>query len=108
MFINGFELLKINNDGVYEISAIGHAFLKNEESTLQILDEAEGILKLLAILVTKKHAKRGDLLPEWAEYLQKYSKFTTPTTFKDSLSRRMSNLVQRNLVAREGNAYDYY
>jgi restriction system protein len=73
---------------------------------LQTLDEAEGILKLLSILSTKKKAKRGDLVPEWAEYLQEYSKFTTPGTFKDTLSRRISNLVERNFVAKDGNTYD--
>lgn len=106
LFINGFDLLNIKNDGVYEISDVGHAFLKSEEATLQALDDAEGLLKLLAILATKKQAKRGDLLPEWVEFLQEYSKFTTTSTFKDALSRRMSNLVERNLVAREGNTYD--
>lgn len=106
LFINGFNLLNIKHDGAYEISDVGHAFLKSESATLQALDDAEGLLKLLAILATKKQAKRGDLLPEWTEYLQEYSKFTTPSTFKDTLSRRMTNLVERNLVAREGNTYD--
>lgn len=106
LFINGFELLSIMGDGHYELSDVGRAFLKEEVSTLQVLDDAEGMLKLLSILATKKHAKRGDLLPEWAEFLQEYSNFTTPGTFKDTLSRRISNLVERNLVARDGNAYD--
>lgn len=106
LFINGFELLNIKDDGVYEISGVGSAFLKNEVATLQMLDDGEGILKLLSILATKKHAKRGDLLPEWAEFLQEYSNFSTPGTFKDTLSRRITNLVERNLIARDGNAYD--
>jgi restriction system protein len=106
LFINGFELLSIKNDGLYELSEDGKNFLKNDLATLQTLDEAEGILKLLSILSTKKKAKRGDLVPEWAEYLQEYSKFTTPGTFKDTLSRRISNLVERNFVAKDGNTYD--
>ena len=73
LFINGFELLNINHDGVYDISETGRAFQKNDEATLKALDEVEGLLKLLAILSTKKKAKRGDLLPEWSEYLQAYS-----------------------------------
>lgn len=106
LFINGFDLLSIHNDGIYEISKIGQLFLKNDLATLQYLDEVEGMLKLLSILATKKRAKRADLLPEWAEYLQENSKFTTIGTFKDTLSRRIANLVERKLVAREGNSYD--
>lgn len=106
LFINGYDLLNIKQDGIYAISGVGHAFLKGEEATLQALDDAEGFLKLLAILATKKQAKRSDLLPEWTEYLQAYSKYTTSSTFKDTLSRRMANLVDRKLVSREGNAYD--
>lgn len=106
LFINGFELLSVNSDGFYVLSEAGNAFINNDATILQVLDDAEGILKLLSILATKKKAKRGDLLPEWAEYLQEYSKFTTPGTFKDTLSRRISNLVERNLVSKDGNAYD--
>ena len=106
LFINGFGLLNIRNDGVYDISEVGHAFLTSEPTTIQALDDAEGILKLLSILATKKQAKRADLLPEWADFLQEYSKFTTSGTFKDTLSRRMANVVERKLVTRDGNAYD--
>lgn len=62
LFINGHQLLNINSEGVYELLDTGNAFLNNEITTLQVLDEAEGILKLLSILSTKKKAKRGDLL----------------------------------------------
>jgi restriction system protein len=106
LFINGFELLNINVDGAYEISVIGAAFLKGEVATLHKLDEAEGLLKILTILTSKKQAKRADLLPEWEVFLQEYSNFKTPGNYKDTLSRRISNLVDRNLVIRDGNAYD--
>ena len=105
LFINGFDLLVSDEKGIYRLSERGKAFLADAPETVQALDEAEGLLKLLSILATKTQAKRGDLLPEWSEYLQEHSKFSTPGTFKDTLSRRLANLVERGLVAREGNRY---
>lgn len=105
LFFNGFDLLVPDADGLYRPSDEGKAFLADDPDTVQALDEAEGLLKLLSILATKTQAKRGDLLPEWAEYLQEHSKFSTPGTFKDTLSRRLANLVERGLIEREGNRY---
>ncbi len=105
LFINGFDLLVPDAQGIYRLSERGKGFLNEDPATVQSLDEAEGLLKLLSILATKTQAKRGDLLPEWSEYLQEHSKFTTPGTFKDTLSRRLANLVERGLVARKGNRY---
>ncbi|WP_408065674.1 restriction endonuclease [endosymbiont of unidentified scaly snail isolate Monju] len=105
LFINTYDLLVPDAQGIYRLSERGKGFLDEDPATVQALDETEGLLKLLNILATKTQAKRGDLLPEWAEYLQEHSKFTTPSTFKDTLSRRLANLVERGLVAREGNRY---
>lgn len=105
LFINGFDLLVPDADDIYRLSDDGRAFLANDPRTVQTLDEAEGLIKLLSMLATKTQAKRGDLLPEWSEYLQEHSKYGTPGTFKDTLSRRLANLVERGLVAREGNRY---
>lgn len=48
---------------------------------------------------------RGDLLPEWGDFLREYSKFGTTSTIKDTLRRRLVNLVERGLVERDGNYY---
>lgn len=105
LFINGFELLVPDADGIYRLSEQGEAFLADDPATVQALDEEEGLLQLLAILATKTQAKRGDLLPEWSEFLQEHSRFSTSATFKDTLTRRLANLVERGLVEREGNRY---
>ena len=56
-------------------------------------------------LATKTRAKRGDLLPEWGEFLRAYSNFGTASTIKVTLRRRLVNLVERGMVSREGNGY---
>ncbi len=105
LFINIYNLLVPDDEGIYRISERGQAFLNNDPKIIRELDDSEGLLKLLNILATKTQAMRGDLLPEWSEFLQEYSKFSTPSTFKDTLRRRLVNLTERGLILREGNRY---
>ncbi|MDP7639062.1 MAG: UvrD-helicase domain-containing protein, partial [Candidatus Hydrogenedentes bacterium] len=80
---------------------------KGDSRTLlrHVLDDIEGVGHLLTLLTTKPRAKRSDLLPEWGEFLDVYSKFKAPSAVKDALRRRLANLVDRGLVDREGNIY---
>lgn len=105
LFINRCGLLKANASGVFEVTELGKLFIKDDPATLRVLDEAEGLPKLLAILATHSPAKRGDLLDEWGEFLLANSKFGTTSTIKDTLRRRILNLVERGYISREGNTY---
>ena len=105
LFLNSFELLKADANGVLQTTERGRLFEVEDPATVRKLDEAEGLPKLLAILAAHSPAKRGDLLEEWGEYLLTHSKYGTASTIKDTLSRRMLNLVERGYVSREGNTY---
>ncbi len=105
LFINSYNLLSLDHQGVYQLEERGQAFLSEDAELLRELDEVEGLQQLLGILATKTQAKRSDLLPEWGAFLREYSKFGTASTIKDTLRRRMANLVERQLVEREGNNY---
>ncbi len=105
LFINNYELLIPDNEGVYRLSKLGQNFLKKDEQIIRELDDTEGLLKILDILATKTQAMRADLLPEWSEFLQEHSKFSTQSTFKDTLRRRLVNLAEREYISREGNRY---
>lgn len=105
LFVNNFELLATDAFGTYQITDRGHAFLDHDPKVMAELDDAEGLSQLLSILATKTQAKRADLLPEWGQFLRDYSNFGTPSTIKDTLRRRLANLVDRGWVKREGNAY---
>lgn len=83
----------------------GLEFLEGNESVERELDDSEGLIQILSILSTKPKAKRGDLLAEWGTFLKKYSKFGTDATIKDTLRRRLLNLVDRELVDRTGGSY---
>jgi restriction system protein len=105
LYINTYQLLQPDDAGVYQLTPSGTAFLAGDPVLLRELDEVEGIGKLLAILSTKARARRSDLLPDWGEYLREHSKFGTSSTIKDTLRRRLVNLVQRGYVERDGNYY---
>lgn len=104
-FVNGHALLATDPTGTYRLTDRGAAFLDGDPKTIREIDDSEGLPQLLAILATKTRAMRGDLLPEWAEFLHANSKFGTATTVKDTLRRRLVNLVERGFVSREGNTY---
>lgn len=105
LFINTYELLTPDAQGFYRPSQQGKEFLKENPASLRKLDEEEGLPQLLSILAAHSPAKRGDLLDEWSEFLLQNSNYGTVSTFKDTLRRRLINLVERGYVAREGNTY---
>lgn len=105
LFLNSFWLLQPDTADVYQLSDRGRRFLAEDAETLRVLDESEGLRKLLSIVAAHSPARRGDLLEEWGEFLLAHSKFKTASTFKDTLRRRMQNLVERGYIDREGNTY---
>jgi restriction system protein len=105
LFINNNGLLSDNVFGVYQITPRGQAFLENDPKILAEIDDNEGIPQLLRILAGKTSAKRKDLLPEWSDFLREYSHFGTQATIRDTLRRRLNNLVERGYVSRQGVTY---
>lgn len=105
LFINTYELLVTDSQGIYRISKQGKEFIDQKQSITRKIDEEEGLPQLLSILAAHSPGKRGDLLEEWSEFLLVNSNYGTPSTIKDTLRRRLLNLVERGFVAREGNTY---
>ena len=105
LFVNTHKVLIPDDFDIYRVTPIGELFLKNDPTALQHIDAEEGIPKILTMLKLQSPAKRGDLLEEWGSYLREYSNYGTSSTIKDTLRRRLANLVDRNLVARDGNYY---
>lgn len=104
LFINRLKLLE-QVDGIYVLGQRGNAFLAGNDTLIRELDTVEGIPKLLSLVAERSPCKRGDLLPDWSDYLKAVSLFSTPTTFSQSLNQRMLNVVDRGLVSRDGNTY---
>lgn len=105
LFINTYKLLVPDGTGVYRLSETGKKFLQNEPEAIRKLDESEGLPQLLAILAAHSPAKRGDLLGDWGQFLLTHSNYGTASTIKDTLRRRILNLVDRGFIDRDGNTY---
>jgi restriction system protein len=105
LFINSYDLLIEKLEGTYQLGPNGEAFLAEKEDLIRRIDFIEGVDELLSILATKTRAMRGDLLPEWSDFLKDFSKFGTTSTTKDTLRRRLVNLTERGFVERDGNYY---
>jgi restriction system protein len=105
LFINNNGLLSDNVFGVYQTTPRGQAFLANDPKLLAEIDDQEGLPHLLRILAGKTSARRRDLLPEWSDFLREHSHFGTQATIRDTLRRRLNNLVERGYVSREGVTY---
>lgn len=104
-FINSERLLMPDHQGMYRLTERGSAFLKQDAALLRELDEHEGLIDLLDILATKTSARRGDILPEWRDFLAKHSNYRTAASVETKLRFALTNLVERDLVSREGITY---
>ncbi len=91
--------------GLFRLNERGRLFLAHDDTIIRELDAAEGMPKLLSLVAERSPCRRGDILPDWSDYLKGVSLFSTASTFKDTLRRRLINLAERGLIARDGNTY---
>lgn len=102
----GYDLLLEDDAGVLHLTKLGEDFVQDlSGETVRMLDLQEGLIKLLTIVAERGPGKRGDFLPEWMHYLQAVSNFNSDSTFKDTLTRRLRNLMDRALISRSSNTY---
>lgn len=104
LLINSANLLAHQN-GAYRRTTRTGAFLADDPQLIQELDHSEGLPRILALLAEKASAKRSDLLDDWGNYLAQVSRITSLSMIKDTLRRRLLNMVERGLVSRDGNRY---
>ena len=106
LLIQKYGLVREDSVGVLRLTVKGEDFLEHEGGeTESFLDEQEGLLKLLALVADNGPTRPGGIVDEWAKYLTRYSVFGKPSTFRDTLRRRLTNLLDRNLVSRKHSMY---
>ena len=101
-----YRLLQDDGESVLHLSPMGRNFLKQPGGEVELaIDECEGLVKLLAIVADNGPAPAAGLLGDWSDYLLRRSRFGKDSTFKDTMRRRLKNVVERALVERNGNLY---
>ncbi len=106
LLVQKYELVREDADGVLRLADRGRNFLEHRGGdTEAFLDEQEGLAKLLALVAENGPTRAGGLLEEWTEYLTRHSAFGSDSTFRDTLRRRLNNLLDRELISRKGTLY---
>ena len=101
-----YELLVEGADRRLLSTDRGRDFIDHELGEAEsFLDRHEGIIELLAIVANSGPAPIRELVEPWSEYLARHSNFRSDSTIKDTLRRRLNNLLNRNLVTRERAMY---
>lgn len=101
-----YQLIQEGSDGTMLLTERGQDFLDHEGGdTEAFLDQQEGVVKVLALVADNGPTRAGGILDEWAEYLSQHSAFGSPSTFRDTLRRRLNNLLDRGLVSRKSAMY---
>ena len=101
-----YELLREDGEGLLQITEEGRDFLETPGGEAEAhVDESEGLAKLLSIVADSGPSRRGGLLDEWADYLVRRSNIRSESMIKDTMRRRLANLVARGLVERKGTLY---
>ena len=101
-----YGLVEDGPDGNLVLTDRGHDFIDNEGGeTEAFLDEQEGLAKLLALVADNGPTRAGGVLEEWTEYINRHSSFASPSTFRDTLRRRLNNLLDRGLLNRKSTMY---
>lgn len=102
-----YELLEDDTDGNLRLTRAGQNFINHERGeTEAFLDEQEGLTKLLTLVADNGPTRASGILEEWTEYLNRHSSpYSSPSTFRDTLQRRLRNLLDRGLVDRKSAMY---
>lgn len=96
-----------DNAGRLTITDRGRDFLDNElGDVVVLLDEHEGLRKLLELILDLGPAPPRRLLGEWMAHLEACSSpFRADATRRNALAFRLRNLADRRLAKRDGTAY---
>lgn len=104
--INNYDLVRIVDDH-YEITERGVQFCDRDDNTvIGEIDHEEGCDYVLYLCSIKKNSSIKAFYQDWENYSIRNSNNRKESVFKDSLRRRLRNLIDRALVVRDGTKYN--
>ena len=97
-----YELLVEGSGGSLALTDRGRDFIKHRLGEAEsFLDMQEGLVELLTIVADSGPAQVRGFEEAWAEFLERHSRFRAPSSVRDTLRRRLNNLLDRGLIERE-------
>lgn len=101
-----YGLLRADESGQVHLTEAGRDFIAHPRGRVEAaIDEGEGLVRLLRLVAEQGPARPSDLAEDWGEYLSRRSTWGSPSSIRDTLARRLANLLQRQLVSRSGGQY---
>ena len=102
-----YDLLHVDGYGVLELTEAGRDFREHPGGeTEAVVDEGEGLAKLLFMVAKHGPVWPKELVEEWGEYLARCgSPFRSEYTIRQTMSFRLKNLRERGMVERRGHTY---
>ena len=93
--------------GKFKITERGKVFISSRDNDIiNEIDVEECCVFILYLCSINRESTRKAFLKEWGEYLKVNSNYRKDSVIKDTLRRRLTNLLERKLISREGNTYD--
>lgn len=106
LLCSSYGLLKPDENGILTITSDGWDFIDNPQGrVVQRIDYSEGLLHLLRMIAEQGPGRRSELLPYFADFLERYSRVRAQATISAYWYARMRNLAERGLVTRSGVTY---
>ena len=104
--VRHYEFVVEDSDGTLQLTDRGRDFLKHRFGAAESsLDVQEGLVELLTMVADSGPAQVRDFEEAWTGYLKRHSRFRAPSTVRDTLRRRLNNLLDRHLIERERARY---
>ena len=105
--VRHYELVDEDPDGTLQLTDRGHDFLKHQLGDAEsLLDKQEGLIELLTVVADTGPAQVRDFEKVWTEFLKEWhSGFQAPASIRDTLRRRLNNLLDRGLIERDRAKY---
>ena len=105
--VRHYELIEEDSGGTLQLTDRGRDFLNHQLGEAEsFLDTQEGLIELLTVVADTGPAQVRDFEKAWTEFLKEWhSGFRAPASIRDTLRRRLNNLLDRGLIERERAKY---
>jgi restriction system protein len=103
LLASNYDLVEDGPDGGLRITEVGQDFLRDPHGdAVRLLDEREGLFKILTLVAELGPGKRAAFIEPWTEYATRVSNVRGDTTARSYLLYRMNNLRSRGFLERSG------
>lgn len=104
--VNTYVLAKENPNGFFELTTEGTQFLQlNEPQIIQHIDREEGLVTILSLVSSSGAVRPKDLEEDWKVFCLERSNIRGQGVMRTYLHRRISNLLDRGYLTRDGGKY---